>query len=87
MVQVQRFVWKSSIATGAVTDCGFVLPAENAVLYQNYKEKALDIDSDEESEPRGQKSDESIVVHPKPLRATWSQLSAVSACRLLCPRG
>ncbi|XP_023476909.1 rho guanine nucleotide exchange factor 26 isoform X1 [Equus caballus] len=50
---------------------------ENAVLYQNYKEKALDIDSDEESEPRGQKSDESIVVHPKPLRATWSQLSAV----------
>uniref|UniRef100_A0A8B9Q7R8 Rho guanine nucleotide exchange factor 26 n=1 Tax=Apteryx owenii TaxID=8824 RepID=A0A8B9Q7R8_APTOW len=50
---------------------------ENAVLYQNYKEKALDIDSDEESEPREQKSDEKIVVHYKPLRSTWSQLSIV----------
>lgn len=52
--------------------------AENAVLYQNYKEKALDIDSDEESEPKEQKSDEKIVIHHKPLRSTWSQLSAVS---------
>ncbi|XP_010583299.1 PREDICTED: rho guanine nucleotide exchange factor 26 [Haliaeetus leucocephalus] len=48
---------------------------ENAVLYQNYKEKALDIDSDEESEPREQKLDEKIVFHYKPLRSTWSQLS------------
>ncbi|KAM5336371.1 rho guanine nucleotide exchange factor 26 [Glossophaga mutica] len=50
---------------------------ENAVLYQNYKEKALDIDSDEESEAKEQKSDEKIVVQHKPLRSTWSQLSAV----------
>ncbi|NXV97953.1 ARHGQ factor, partial [Calonectris borealis] len=50
---------------------------ENAVLYQNYKEKALDIDSDEESEPREQRSDEKIVFHYKPLRSTWSQLSVV----------
>ncbi|KAI6054970.1 rho guanine nucleotide exchange factor 26 [Marmota monax] len=50
---------------------------ENAVLYQNYKEKALDIDSDEESEPREQKSEERLVIHHKPLRSTWSQLSAV----------
>lgn len=50
---------------------------ENAVLYQNYKEKALDIDSDEDSEPKGQKPDEKIVIHYKPLRSTWSQLSAV----------
>ncbi|KAM6063440.1 rho guanine nucleotide exchange factor 26 [Chlamydotis macqueenii] len=50
---------------------------ENAVLYQNYKEKALDIDSDEESEPREQKSDETTVFHCKPLRSTWSQLSIV----------
>ncbi|XP_077016945.1 rho guanine nucleotide exchange factor 26 isoform X2 [Tamandua tetradactyla] len=50
---------------------------ENAVLYQNYKEKALDIDSDEESEPKEQKSDEKIVIHHKPLRSSWSQLSAV----------
>ncbi|NXF32511.1 ARHGQ factor, partial [Nyctibius bracteatus] len=50
---------------------------ENAVLYQNYKEKALDIDSDEESEPREQKSDEKVVFHYKPLRSTWSQLSVV----------
>ncbi|NXT17524.1 ARHGQ factor, partial [Syrrhaptes paradoxus] len=50
---------------------------ENAVLYQNYKEKALDIDSDEESEPREQKLDEKVVFHYKPLRSTWSQLSVV----------
>ncbi|XP_058151162.1 rho guanine nucleotide exchange factor 26 isoform X2 [Dasypus novemcinctus] len=50
---------------------------ENAVLYQNYKEKALEIDSDEESEPKEQKSDEKIVIHHKPLRSTWSQLSTV----------
>ncbi|XP_075617829.1 rho guanine nucleotide exchange factor 26 [Balearica regulorum gibbericeps] len=50
---------------------------ENAVLYQNYKEKALDIDSDEESEPREQKSDEKVVFRYKPLRSTWSQLSVV----------
>ncbi|XP_074154144.1 rho guanine nucleotide exchange factor 26 [Sminthopsis crassicaudata] len=50
---------------------------ENAVLYQNYKEKALDIDSDEDSEPKEQKQDEIIVIHYKPLRSTWSQLSAV----------
>ncbi|KFO27908.1 rho guanine nucleotide exchange factor 26 [Fukomys damarensis] len=50
---------------------------ENAVLYQNYKEKALDIDSDEESELKEQKSEEKIVIHHKPLRSTWGQLSAV----------
>ncbi|KAM6224862.1 rho guanine nucleotide exchange factor 26 [Rhynchocyon petersi] len=50
---------------------------ENAVLYQNYKEKALDNDSDEESESKEQKSGEKIVIHHKPLRSTWSQLSAV----------
>ncbi|ELW65179.1 Rho guanine nucleotide exchange factor 26 [Tupaia chinensis] len=53
---------------------------ENAVLYQNYKEKALDIDSDEESEPKEQKPDEKIVIHHKPLRSTWSQLSARTYC-------
>lgn len=51
---------------------------ENAVLYQNYKEKALDNDSDEESEPREQKSDEKVIFPYKPLRSTWSQLSVVS---------
>ncbi|XP_015282476.1 PREDICTED: rho guanine nucleotide exchange factor 26-like, partial [Gekko japonicus] len=50
---------------------------ENAVLYQNYKEKALDIDSDEEAELKEQKSDEKIVIQYKPLRSTWSQLSVV----------
>ncbi|XP_074860179.1 rho guanine nucleotide exchange factor 26 [Carettochelys insculpta] len=50
---------------------------ENAVLYQNYKEKALDIDSDEDSESKEQKSDERIVIQYKPLRSTWSQLSVV----------
>uniref|UniRef100_A0A8C8SD73 Rho guanine nucleotide exchange factor 26 n=1 Tax=Pelusios castaneus TaxID=367368 RepID=A0A8C8SD73_9SAUR len=50
---------------------------ENAVLYQNYKEKALVIDSDEDSEPKEQKLDERIVIQYKPLRTTWSQLSVV----------
>ncbi|XP_034295073.1 rho guanine nucleotide exchange factor 26 isoform X3 [Pantherophis guttatus] len=50
---------------------------ENAVLYQNYKEKALDIDSDEDVESKEHKSDEKIVIQYKPLRSTWSQLSAV----------
>uniref|UniRef100_A0A8D0L1N7 Rho guanine nucleotide exchange factor 26 n=1 Tax=Sphenodon punctatus TaxID=8508 RepID=A0A8D0L1N7_SPHPU len=50
---------------------------ENAVLYQNYKEKALDIDSDEDSESKEQKRDERIVIQYKPLRSTWSQLSVV----------
>ncbi|KAM7159929.1 rho guanine nucleotide exchange factor 26 isoform 2-T2 [Macrochelys suwanniensis] len=50
---------------------------ENAVLYQNYKEKALDIDSDEDSESKEQKSEERIVIQYKPLRSTWSQLSVV----------
>ncbi|XP_066181748.1 rho guanine nucleotide exchange factor 26 [Sylvia atricapilla] len=50
---------------------------ENAVLYQNYKEKALDIDSDEESEPQEQKLDDKVVFPYKPLRSTWSQLSVV----------
>uniref|UniRef100_A0A8C0G0J1 Rho guanine nucleotide exchange factor 26 n=2 Tax=Chelonoidis abingdonii TaxID=106734 RepID=A0A8C0G0J1_CHEAB len=50
---------------------------ETAVLYQNYKEKALDIDSDEDSESKEQKSEERIVIQYKPLRSTWSQLSVV----------
>ncbi|XP_021514065.1 rho guanine nucleotide exchange factor 26 isoform X2 [Meriones unguiculatus] len=50
---------------------------DGEVLYQNYKEKALDIDSDEDPEPREQKPEEKIVIHHKPLRSTWSQLSAV----------
>ncbi|KAK6483867.1 rho guanine nucleotide exchange factor 26-like [Huso huso] len=50
---------------------------EDAVLYQNYKEKALHNDSDEDAEPKEQKSDERIVVQYKPLRSTWGQLSVV----------
>lgn len=49
---------------------------ENAVLYQNYKEKALDIDSDEEADNKEPKEDLIVVLY-KPLRSTWSQLSVV----------
>ncbi|KAG8445273.1 hypothetical protein GDO86_010161 [Hymenochirus boettgeri] len=48
---------------------------ENAVLYQNYKEKALDIDSDEDGDSKEQK--DRIIVEYRPLRSTWSQLSVV----------
>ncbi|XP_053566039.1 rho guanine nucleotide exchange factor 26 [Bombina bombina] len=50
---------------------------ENAVLYQNYKEKALDIDSDEDADSKEQKTEDRIIVEYKPLRSTWSQLSVV----------
>ncbi|XP_063772176.1 rho guanine nucleotide exchange factor 26 [Pseudophryne corroboree] len=49
---------------------------ENAVLYQNYKEKALDIDSDEDNDSKEPK-EERIIIEYKPLRSTWSQLSVV----------
>lgn len=49
---------------------------ETAVLYQNYKEKALDIDSDEEADSKEPKEDLIVVLY-KPLRSTWSQLSVV----------
>uniref|UniRef100_A0A8C5MF04 Rho guanine nucleotide exchange factor 26 n=1 Tax=Leptobrachium leishanense TaxID=445787 RepID=A0A8C5MF04_9ANUR len=49
---------------------------ENAVLYQNYKEKALENDSDEDGDSKEQKEDR-IVIEYKPLRSTWSQLSVV----------
>lgn len=50
---------------------------EDEVLYQNYQEKALHNDSDEDAESREPKADESIVVQYKPIRTSWSQLSVV----------
>uniref|UniRef100_A0A8C1VT08 Rho guanine nucleotide exchange factor 26 n=1 Tax=Cyprinus carpio TaxID=7962 RepID=A0A8C1VT08_CYPCA len=47
------------------------------VLYQNYQEKALHNDSDEDAEPKHPQPDESIVVQYKPIRTSWSQLSVV----------
>uniref|UniRef100_A0A3P8XV73 Rho guanine nucleotide exchange factor 26 n=1 Tax=Esox lucius TaxID=8010 RepID=A0A3P8XV73_ESOLU len=46
-------------------------------LYQNYQEKALHNDSDEDSESREPKPDERIVVQYRPIRTSWSQLSVV----------
>ncbi|KAG2462922.1 ARHGQ factor, partial [Polypterus senegalus] len=48
---------------------------EDAVLYQNYKEKALENDSDEDLEMKEPKSEDRIIVQYRPLRSTWSQLS------------
>uniref|UniRef100_A0A9J7YXK8 Rho guanine nucleotide exchange factor 26 n=1 Tax=Cyprinus carpio carpio TaxID=630221 RepID=A0A9J7YXK8_CYPCA len=48
---------------------------EEEVLYQNYQEKALHNDSDEDAEPKHPQPDESIVVQYKPIRTSWSQLS------------
>ncbi|XP_067851024.1 rho guanine nucleotide exchange factor 26-like [Heptranchias perlo] len=63
---------------------------ENAVLYQNYKEKALtlnngdsDEDSDQNVQAEGQKSDERIIVEFKPIRSSWSQLSEVKKSGIL----
>ncbi|KAK1785380.1 hypothetical protein P4O66_018756 [Electrophorus voltai] len=50
---------------------------EDEVLYQNYQEKALHDDSDEDVESRDSKPNEDIVVQYKPIRTSWSQLSVV----------
>lgn len=46
-------------------------------LYQNYQEKALHNDSDEDADSREPKPDNGIVVQYRPLRTSWSQLSVV----------
>ncbi|KAJ8256829.1 hypothetical protein COCON_G00189810 [Conger conger] len=61
---------------------------EDEVLYQNYKEKALHNDSDEDAESREPKPDDRIVVQYRPLRTSWSQLSVVKKsgiCQTLSP--
>ncbi len=50
---------------------------EEEVLYQNYQEKALHNDSDEDAEHKEPQPDESIVVQYKPIHTSWSQLSLV----------
>lgn len=57
--------------------CVCILATEDEVLYQNYQEKALHNDSDEDAEARGPKADDRIVVQYKPIRTSWSQLSVV----------
>lgn len=51
--------------------------SEEGVLYQNYQEKALHNDSDEDAESKEPKPDKGIVVQFKPIRTSWSQLSVV----------
>ncbi|XP_068172652.1 rho guanine nucleotide exchange factor 26-like [Antennarius striatus] len=51
--------------------------SEEEELYQNYQEKALHNDSDEDSCSREAKPDSGIVVQFRPLRTSWSQLSVV----------
>ncbi|XP_014906305.1 rho guanine nucleotide exchange factor 26-like [Poecilia latipinna] len=51
--------------------------SEEEELYQNYKEKALHNDSDEDADSRGPKPDQGIVVQYRPIRTSWSQLSVV----------
>ncbi|KAI7802566.1 putative rho guanine nucleotide exchange factor 26 [Triplophysa rosa] len=50
---------------------------EDEVLYQNYQEKALHNDSDEDAESKEPQPDNGIVVQFKPIRTSWSQLSVV----------
>uniref|UniRef100_A0A8D3AKE2 Rho guanine nucleotide exchange factor 26 n=1 Tax=Scophthalmus maximus TaxID=52904 RepID=A0A8D3AKE2_SCOMX len=46
-------------------------------LYQNYQEKALHNDSDEDADSRDSAGDRGIVVQYRPIRTSWSQLSVV----------
>ncbi|XP_056296326.1 rho guanine nucleotide exchange factor 26-like [Pseudoliparis swirei] len=51
--------------------------SEEEELYQNYKEKALHNDSDEDADSREPKPDDGIVVQYRPIRTSWSQLTVV----------
>uniref|UniRef100_A0A8C4E2Z7 Rho guanine nucleotide exchange factor 26 n=1 Tax=Dicentrarchus labrax TaxID=13489 RepID=A0A8C4E2Z7_DICLA len=51
--------------------------SEEEELYQNYQEKALHNDSDEDADSREPKPDSGIVVQYRPIRTSWSQLSVV----------
>ncbi|XP_070761580.1 rho guanine nucleotide exchange factor 26-like isoform X2 [Enoplosus armatus] len=50
---------------------------KHSSLYQNYQEKALHNDSDEDADSREPKPDNGIVVQYRPIRTSWSQLSVV----------
>ncbi|KAM3616218.1 uncharacterized protein V6R79_014510 [Siganus canaliculatus] len=51
--------------------------SEEEELYQNYQEKALHNDSDEDADSREPQPDNGIVVQYRPIRTSWSQLSVV----------
>ncbi|XP_029373984.1 rho guanine nucleotide exchange factor 26 [Echeneis naucrates] len=51
--------------------------SEEEELYQNYQEKALHNDSDEDADSKDPSSDNGIVVQYRPIRISWSQLSVV----------
>ncbi|XP_068441190.1 rho guanine nucleotide exchange factor 26-like [Clinocottus analis] len=51
--------------------------SEEEELYQNYQEKALHNDSDEDADSREPKPDSGIVVQYRPVRTSWSQLTVV----------
>ncbi|TDH14828.1 hypothetical protein EPR50_G00024890 [Perca flavescens] len=51
--------------------------SEEEELYQNYQEKALHNDSDEDADSREDKQDNGIVLQYRPIRISWSQLSVV----------
>ncbi|XP_077396875.1 rho guanine nucleotide exchange factor 26-like [Festucalex cinctus] len=51
--------------------------SEEEELYQNYQEKALHNDSDEDADSREAPADNSIVLQYRPIRTSWSQLTVV----------
>ncbi|XP_077578679.1 rho guanine nucleotide exchange factor 26-like [Stigmatopora nigra] len=55
--------------------------SEEEELYQNYQEKALHNDSDEDADSRAPQAD-SIVLQYRPIRISWSQLTVVKKNRL-----
>ncbi|XP_019729876.1 rho guanine nucleotide exchange factor 26 isoform X2 [Hippocampus comes] len=51
--------------------------SEEEELYQNYQEKALHNDSDEDADSGEAPSDNGIVLQYRPIRTSWSQLTVV----------
>uniref|UniRef100_A0A665U350 Rho guanine nucleotide exchange factor 26 n=1 Tax=Echeneis naucrates TaxID=173247 RepID=A0A665U350_ECHNA len=66
----------ASAGTERLTCPGTPKPTKEE-LYQNYQEKALHNDSDEDADSKDPSSDNGIVVQYRPIRISWSQLSVV----------
>uniref|UniRef100_A0A8C5HVW2 Rho guanine nucleotide exchange factor 26 n=1 Tax=Gouania willdenowi TaxID=441366 RepID=A0A8C5HVW2_GOUWI len=65
-------VQKSDLNKEKVLSPQATFDSEEEELYQNYQEKALHNDSDEDAESREAKPDNGIVVQYRPIRTSWS---------------
>uniref|UniRef100_A0A8C5HWC2 Rho guanine nucleotide exchange factor 26 n=1 Tax=Gouania willdenowi TaxID=441366 RepID=A0A8C5HWC2_GOUWI len=77
VADVQKSVSQTGPTPVSIGSIELPKSAQQGELYQNYQEKALHNDSDEDAESREAKPDNGIVVQYRPIRTSWSQLSVV----------